>query len=64
MPRKKRDMQRINVYLPCPIIRFLKTTASKKGITFSELLRAILVAYLKQLHSEQMKETSKNDSLP
>ena len=47
MPRPKTDSTRVNVYLPNQYIRAAKALATRQGISFSELMRSAMVAYIR-----------------
>jgi hypothetical protein len=48
MARGKTDSSRINMYLPNRPVAIAKALATRRGISFSELMRTALVEYLRK----------------
>ena len=47
MPKPTTDSKRINLYLPTRYLDIARTMATKKGISFSELMRNAMVEHIR-----------------
>jgi len=47
MPRDKRDMSRINMYVERPTMKAIKLIANKTGVPYSDVIRHVLASYVR-----------------
>ncbi len=48
MAKPKKDCTRVNIYLPDKVLKVMRNMAARRGVSYSELARNGIVAYLRE----------------